>query len=359
MSSVFGRRGESYHVSSHEEMELSDRLPVGNYIVQEDKRTGELFLTRVADFELPERLYGDLSDRANRVLNTYQDRAQSTGVLLAGAKGSGKSLLAKLISVRGASLKMPTIIVNRPLTGDTFGRLLQMVTQPAIVLFDEFEKAFAKHYDSDNDVVVEPQQQILTLLDGVFPVKKLFVLTCNEKSQVDEHMLNRPGRLYYLMEFSGLDGPFVAEYCSYRLKNSTWAPQVGRIADLFPEFNFDMLQAIVEESNRYNQEPAALIDMLNVKPLWEDARFDATLTKGDKAIELGDDEIECDPLGRQVGVVYMENGSWQRPKFWPDDLVVRDVKSGRYVYEKGGLRLELKTKGKAKFSPDWKKLLSE
>ena len=78
-----------------------------------------------------------------------------------------------------------------------------------MVLFDEFEKV----YDSDE------QEEMLTLLDGVFPSKKLFVLTCNDKWRVNQHMRNRPGRIFYMLDFTGLDEDFVVEYCHDNLKN--------------------------------------------------------------------------------------------------------------------------------------------
>ena len=356
MATLFGRQGDSFHVSSHEEMELSDRLPVGNYIVQENPRTRELYLTQVSGFDLPKRLYGDLSAKANRILSTYKDRDQSTGVLLAGAKGSGKTLLAKLISVRGASLGMPTIVVNRPLFGDLFGRLLQMITQPCIVLFDEFEKVF-QAYDDEHGIHHEPQQQILTLLDGVFPSKKLFLLTCNEKKEVDGHMLNRPGRLYYLMEFAGISAEFIAEYCSDRLKNPAFLSQIQRIASVFLEFNFDMLQALVEESNRYDEEPFSLIEMLNVKPSRDDQRFTLALKKDGKEVNSDDDNWNGDPFTDTIYPSHQDSNRWVRLNFGPSDLAEYDVQIGRFVYKKRGYQLELTRK--VDFSkPDWKRLLS-
>ena len=75
---------------------------------------------------------------------------------------------------------------------------------------DEFEKTYTKEGKNY-------QAKILTLFDGVYSSKKLFLLTCNDKSKMDSHMLNRPGRLYYLLEFHGLDQAFIREYCEDNL----------------------------------------------------------------------------------------------------------------------------------------------
>ena len=70
---------------------------------------------------------------------------------------------------------------------------MQDIEQPCIILFDEFEKVY-----DDQD-----QEKALTLLDGVFPSRKLFIMTVNNKWRVNEHMRNRPGRIYYMLDFAG------------------------------------------------------------------------------------------------------------------------------------------------------------
>ena len=139
---------------------------------------------------------------------------------------------------------------------------MQDIEQPIIVLFDEFEKV----YDSDD------QEQMLTLLDGVFPSKKLFVLTCNDKWRVDKHMRNRPGRIFYMLDFKGLDQEFIREYCVDNLDadKQHYIDKICNIAQLFSEFNFDMLKALVEEMNRYNESPQDALKMLNAKPEFGD-----------------------------------------------------------------------------------------
>ena len=171
------------------------------------------------------------------------DRDASTGVMLTGEKGSGKTLLAKNVSFEAAKQGIPTIIINAAWCGDAFNSLIQSIEQPAIILFDEFEKV----YDKDD------QQQILTLLDGVFPSKKLFVLTCNDKWRVDVHMRNRPGRIYYMLDFAGLDHDFIRDYCADNLKAQEHTEAVCKISSLFDEFNFDMLKALIDrKSTRLN-----------------------------------------------------------------------------------------------------------
>ena len=153
--------------------------------------TNQLYLEGIEVFDIQGKIYGDTVKRAERILYSFMDRPSGTGVMLTGEKGSGKTLLAKMLSFKGYEQDIPTIVINQPWCGEAFNAFIQSIEQPVIVLFDEFEKV----YDQDD------QEQMLTLLDGVYPSKKLFVLTCNDKWRVNAHMRNRPGRIFYSMEY--------------------------------------------------------------------------------------------------------------------------------------------------------------
>jgi len=79
-------------------------------------------------------------------------------------------------------------------------------------------------------------------------------------------MMNRPGRLYYMLEFNGLDASFVEEYCEDNLVQKEYIPAVTVISSLFESFKFDMLKAMVEDMNRYREGPAEVLKYLNVRP---------------------------------------------------------------------------------------------
>jgi hypothetical protein len=268
------------------------------------------------------------------------DRPNTTGVMLAGEKGSGKSLLAKAISLQAAEQGIPTIVINAPWCGDKFNSFIQSIEQPVIILFDEFEKV----YDSEH------QEAILTLLDGVFPSKKLFVLTCNDKWRVDSHMRNRPGRIYYMLDFKGLTADFIIEYCEDNLKAKEHIEKIVQIASLFSEFNFDMLKALIEEMNRYNETPEQALSMLNAKPEFDQGtnRYTVELAVAGVPVngkDIGRTEWKGNPLQATINVNYKDydNGElgvetgeeewdWGDVKFTPSDLKKIDSQNGKFIF---------------------------
>ena len=91
----FLKSGNTFRVTSKEELNLHDTLPVGTYVVKFNSMQGHFYLERIDDFTLPSKLYGDTNRHAERILNTFLDRPAGTGVILNGEKGSGKTLLLR------------------------------------------------------------------------------------------------------------------------------------------------------------------------------------------------------------------------------------------------------------------------
>ena len=343
------KSGKSFNVTSKEAMDLHDSLPAGNYTIKEHPMTGALYLEMIDAFEIHGKRYGDLTKNTDRILNTFNSRPNTTGVMLAGEKGSGKSLLAKNVSMSAATMGIPTIVINAPWHGDRFNSFIQSIDQPCVILFDEFEKV----YDS------EKQEAILTLLDGVFPTKKLFILTCNDKWRIDSHMRNRPGRIFYMMDFVGLTADFIIEYCNDNLKNKAHIDKLVNIATLFSQFNFDMLKAVVEEMNRYNEGPEDALRLLNVKPEFDSgkSKYKVELhVEGEpvdpKFLEVQEwqgnplqnhvsidwkkfDEVEVSPTSDSNADVISIDGdwSWENVRFMQTDLLKIDSKAGRFVFQ--------------------------
>lgn len=255
MKTVFCKSGSNYTIANQEDLTTYDKLPVATYSIKASK-TG-YYLSLVDDFEMKvNKLYGDTQSKVDKILNTFEDRVKSTGVLLSGVKGSGKSLLTKKVSLDGLNKGYPTIVVNSPCYGESFNTFISQISQPCVLIFDEFEKVYTK----------EEQEQLLTLFDGTVNSKKLFLLTCNDKFKIDRNMINRPGRIYYMFEYEGLSRKFVMEYVEDNLNNKSLLKRFDIICNLIPSVSYDILSALVEECNRYNQDPLVALEILNIKP---------------------------------------------------------------------------------------------
>ena len=332
----FLKQGNTYTVSKKEALDIKEKLPAGNYVIKKNEMTGQLYLEGVDKFEFKGKVYGDTLRRADRILHSFKDRPNSTGVMLTGEKGSGKTLLAKMLSIKGYEQKIPTIVINQPWCGDAFNAFIQSIEQPVIVVFDEFEKV----YDEAD------QEAMLTLLDGVYPTKKLFVLTCNDKWRVNQHMRNRPGRIFYNLEYKGLEADFIREYCEDNLNAVEHIEKIVGIAGTFGQFNFDMLKALVEEMNRFNETPQEAMDMLNAKPEYsEESRYKVKLIMNGEELaetELDDKEWHGNPLTKRVNVSFKkydkdeETGDldwdWNGVRFEPANLKKIDDNGNKYVF---------------------------
>lgn len=348
----FVQSGKIFQFHDNSANQIHDELPVGNYIVQKDPRTGGLFLEKVAPFPKLGKLYGNISKQTNRILNTFLDRPSGTGVVLAGEKGSGKTMLAKNVSMEAAKLYgYPTLIVNQPLAGDGFNKFIQTINQPMIVLFDEFEKVYNN----------EEQELLLTLLDGSFPSKKLFILTSNDKWRINDHMRNRPGRIFYMVDFEGLEPAFVREYCEDNLHDKTKIDQVVKTSGFFSKFNFDMLQAIVEEMNRYGESPQDAMKMLNARMEYSGKQTYTmtTLYKGHPVGKTEDEQRANGSLRDWTGnpildkiESYCVDPSSKDPEdpdyihyhFSPEDIKGIDPQNETTTYQRGDIQVILKRK---------------
>ena len=232
-----------------------EKLPPGNYHVKISMAHG-YYLEKTDSFSAPSKLYGDIGAKADRVLSTFMKKDKNLGILLTGLKGSGKTLLAKLISIKGATLGIPTLVINTGTKDERFFQFLASIKQQLIILFDEFEKTFDK----------KQQESLLTVLDGTYPSKKLFILTSNGRSGIDEHLQNRPGRIHYNFDFAGLSTEFITQYIEENLDNKNYKEELLIWCELNSPVNFDSLSTLIWEINTYNESPSVASKSLNTRP---------------------------------------------------------------------------------------------
>ena len=151
-------------------LKKSRTLPANTYLVSGDG--DEPRLTIIDNFA-PVQAEGQThAKRKELIINAFQQRTgKNTGILMSGMRGTGKSfLLRDTAETLRANYDKPVIVVNRPFHGDALKTLLDNMTESAVVVFDEFEKTYAKE---------ETLNTLLPLFDGTSDSQHLFLLTTN------------------------------------------------------------------------------------------------------------------------------------------------------------------------------------
>lgn len=355
----FKRSGNTYSVSEENPQDMSDTLPAGVYILKFHPMMG-FWLEIQPLFELPPKLYGNMTKTNERYIKTFLSRPFGTGILLTGYKGSGKTLQAKALANQLVEEnKIPVILVNQAYAGEGFNDFISSIRQPAMVFFDEFEKV----YQGPNN----PQEKLLTILDGTVQTQKLFLFTANDKEKIDNHMFNRPGRIFYLKNYAGLDNDSIEAFVKEKLVNQDHFEEAVSVFERFHQLNFDTMQAVIEECNRYNESPRQVIQHLNVTVQLPGVEsFDITVERikaeaneeittsqygaqrltpsqpfnvAFSAFKLPTDKRVDELTEEELHAVKSSDHSFT---LTPNELVVKKPREGVYVYENKGFRIKLK-----------------
>jgi transitional endoplasmic reticulum ATPase len=131
----------------------------------------------------------------------------SKGILLHGAPGTGKTLLAKalareseanFISVKGPELLNRWVGESERGVREIFHKARQAA--PCIIFFDEIDAIAPPRGGGNNDVTERVVSQMLTELDGIEALKGVVVLAATNRIDRVDPALQRPGRFDFLVE---------------------------------------------------------------------------------------------------------------------------------------------------------------
>ena len=113
----------------------------------------------------------------------------TTGILLSGMKGSGKTLMAKKIAKESG---LPIIVIDSKVASDDIEPFFAKITDDVCIIFDEIDKYWNTRY-------------LLTFFDGVRPTcKKMVIATCNDEKEINAYLNDRCSRIRYKKRFGGL-----------------------------------------------------------------------------------------------------------------------------------------------------------
>lgn len=128
------------------------------YDLKYNRMEGKLYLQENGDLNMPKKLYKlkEDDDFIKRVLTYFnsENSGKTTGVLLSGTKGTGKTMLSKRIALES---NLPIIIVATDFPADRLNVFFKKFETPVVIIFDEIEK---------NDYWWETKD-LLGFLDGV------------------------------------------------------------------------------------------------------------------------------------------------------------------------------------------------
>lgn len=275
--SVFIKTGSTVRVHPEESIESSNNLFPGIYKVVVGM--SGTYLEFCPKYEITNNLYGEIKRSEKRVIDTFNSRPGNTGVLFSGMKGSGKSLLARMISLSLLKQGISTIIINLDQVNANICEFINTIESPCVIFIDEIDK-----------VEKENHNYLLSLMDGTSSHKKLFILTANEEWDISEWLINRPGRVFYHFRHTGISDETVREYCEKHLKYKKFIEDVLAVKYEMKDFSFDALVSIVEESNRYKESPKAFAKFMNFEKELHNV-YSLTVKFKDKVLESSDDTL--------------------------------------------------------------------
>lgn len=236
-------------VSSDAAVAVSDKLRPAVYTVTESENQG-IFLTERPPLPSPAEVFGRRTlQRVDKVLNTYGLRKNTpTGVLLSGVKGSGKSMLVRLIANKALSMGYPVLLLDVTILNSDIVKFINSIDTPCVVVLEELDKL---RLGSDK-APVECTIACLQLLDGTgASAAHLFLATANDTLFLYDKLLARPGRIYYHFQFGEVPEDVCRAYLEAKFSDAAVRDAVYEAMLQVPELTFDIMSAFVEEVLRY------------------------------------------------------------------------------------------------------------
>lgn len=163
------------------------------YNLKWDRYNGMSYFGEDGSLSLPAKVYTTKSDDVFiKRVNTYFQKTSklSTGVMLSGIKGTGKTVMAKVIAKNS---NLPIIVVDEDYPTSRINDFFRKFETPVTIIFDEVDK----HWDTED---------LLGWLDGVQTnAKKLVLFTCNNEDRVNDYLKDRCSRVRYIRHFEAND----------------------------------------------------------------------------------------------------------------------------------------------------------
>lgn len=212
------------------------------YSISVNRYNDEISLTLEKNLQLPDKIYSTISDEkfVNKTLNSYEKLSKGTlGIMLSGLKGSGKTVLAKIIANKS---NLPIITIDKYIHPKTLNKVLRDLGDVEVcILFDEVDKN-GEDYDDD---------YLLRVLDGLNTNgKNMMIFTANDGNEINEYMKDRCSRIRYWREFDEMPISLITAILEDMLDNKeNVIPLTDFIKETFSCISFDNVISFVNEVN--------------------------------------------------------------------------------------------------------------
>lgn len=238
-------------IVADEALTVHEKLPALVYTVAESPNAAPKLQIQ-PPLPLPEKQFGDIRTVAKRVMTSFLDREEPTGVLLSGLKGSGKSVTARYIAMECVSNGIPCIVLKCGQLNPEIGQLIDSIQSQCMLLIDEIDKIRSEDTS-------ESQRVLLSLLDGSGArARRLTVCTANSSSRLNGVLLSRPGRFRYHYKYTGVSKKVITEFIYDQMRHSASEERISSVVQFFMglrRVSFDILGAVVEEALRFPDMP--------------------------------------------------------------------------------------------------------
>lgn len=281
------------------------------YNLKYNRYEGMSYFEEDGSLNLPSKVYSTDEDKVFiKRVNTYFEKTDklSTGVMLSGVKGTGKTVMAKVIAQNS---NLPVIVVDEDFPTGRINDFFRKFSTPVAVIFDEVDK----HWDTE---------ELLGWLDGVQTnAKKLVLFTCNNENNISEYLQNRCSRVRYKRHFEANDN---ARFLKEILKDKGIKDIEGTynfIVNNFKLLSIDNILSFIDEKLMFpelNNATLAIdmnIELKNRSNIVDETSTDPTSTTSSEEevcecenwedCDVDEDEYDSEPSYEEFANVLLQN----------------------------------------------------